>query len=445
MSWMKTFLAASAVASVLSVGGCRSNPECFFDDECDPRFSCIDGTCARTALQIDAGDRAVTWIEDIEPIVVRRCQQCHSDPPMNSAPFPLVTFANTQDQRGGTPIHQRMSTRALSTSDPMPPVGQAPLTDEEIALIRRWSATGAAEGMPQMVMVDPPDGGVVGRDGGLPAGPLAAAETPTRIQGGFGQLGALLWLDDDDALLFTDVSNTTLHRLDPPNFVGALNTRTEHARGLARDPDGNFIATEYESRQVVRGPDPGILNEVLVADFNGDRLNAPHEVIVRPEDGQVYFTDPSLGLQDGTREVAFNGLYRLDAQGFLSSEWQGTQLAGPYGLAFSPDGSTLYMTESVDGLVLGFDVNAVDGSLGDPVIAVVVGHQPSGLTVDTDGHLYIATAIGVQVFTAGGAFIGRLATPAPATAVVFGGEDDDTLYIAAGDAIYAAKVNAKGR
>src|SRR5688572_10275084 len=37
-----------------------------------------------------------SWNEDVEPIVRSACQQCHSNPPINSAPMPLVTYEDTQ-------------------------------------------------------------------------------------------------------------------------------------------------------------------------------------------------------------------------------------------------------------------------------------------------------------------------------------------------------------
>jgi len=92
-----------------------------------------------------SGER-VTYSRDIAPLVIDRCGMCHH--PAGSAPFSLLTYDD---------VKRRASLIASVTARRyMPPwkaepsngpfVGQHPLSDDEIATIRRWVDEGAVEG-----------------------------------------------------------------------------------------------------------------------------------------------------------------------------------------------------------------------------------------------------------------------------------------------------------
>jgi uncharacterized membrane protein len=50
-----------------------------------------------------------------------KCQRCHQDPPLSGAPFPLLTYDDTQlVDRKGVPRFERM--KAAVDSDYMPPL-----------------------------------------------------------------------------------------------------------------------------------------------------------------------------------------------------------------------------------------------------------------------------------------------------------------------------------
>jgi tetratricopeptide (TPR) repeat protein len=94
------------------------------------------------------GDATVTFNRDIAPIVFRNCIVCHR--PGESAPFSLLDYDQAKKRAG--------LITALTTSRFMPPwlpehgsvefLGERGLSDDEIALIRRWVEQGAAEGDP---------------------------------------------------------------------------------------------------------------------------------------------------------------------------------------------------------------------------------------------------------------------------------------------------------
>lgn len=92
-----------------------------------------------------------TWWQDVEPIVRRECQLCHASTPVFGAPMPLVDYADVRaaaHSDGAREVHALVAERIVPNSGlpPMPPVANGSLTDDEILLIRQWSAAGAPEG-----------------------------------------------------------------------------------------------------------------------------------------------------------------------------------------------------------------------------------------------------------------------------------------------------------
>ena len=101
-----------------------------------------------SASVLAEGPREVTYNREIAPILFRNCAPCHR--PGEVAPFSLLTYHDTA--RRSTQIAE------LTSSREMPPwkaehgevsfTEERRLSDDEIALIRRWSESGAAEGDP---------------------------------------------------------------------------------------------------------------------------------------------------------------------------------------------------------------------------------------------------------------------------------------------------------
>ncbi len=89
---------------------------------------------------------AVTYANDIAPLLNDRCAMCHH--PGGSAPFSLLTYQDVK--RRASQIGEATRTRYMppwkADPDDGPFVGQHPLSDREIALIRRWIDEGAIEG-----------------------------------------------------------------------------------------------------------------------------------------------------------------------------------------------------------------------------------------------------------------------------------------------------------
>ncbi len=70
----------------------------------------------------------------------------------------------------------------------------------------------------------------------------------------------------------------------------------------------------------------------------------------------------------------------------------------------------------------------------------------SGMAVDSEGRLFVATKLGVQVLDQLGRTNLILAKPTAAliNGVAFGGIDYDTLYVTCGERVYRRKMKVKG-
>jgi gluconolactonase len=197
---------------------------------------------------------------------------------------------------------------------------------------------------------------------------------------------------------------------------------------------------------------------VLADSYNGKPLNSPNDVVVK-SDGSVWFTDPTfgiLGYYEGHKAESDNkpAVYRLDAAtGKLTMMVD--EVAGPNGLAFSPDEKRLYVVASraePHRTIVSYDVSA-DGmklSGGSVLIDAGPGGSPDGFRVDVDGNLWCGWGMGspeldgVRIFNSSGKPIGHIDLPERAANLCFGGRYRNRLFIAASHSLYALYVNTQG-
>ena len=105
------------------------------------------------------------------------------------------------------------------------------------------------------------------------------------------------------------------------------------------------------------------------------------------------------------------------------------------GLGFSPDGRTLYYTDSAERCIYAYDVNAKTGELNNKRVFVRVPPNegiPDGLTVDIEGFVWSAQWYGGQVvrYDADGKMERRILMPVKqVSSVAFGRHDLMYLYI----------------
>jgi gluconolactonase len=231
------------------------------------------------------------------------------------------------------------------------------------------------------------------------------------------------------------------------------------ANGMAAHPGGGLIVCEQGTRtqpaRITRfDPATGSVDTVVDA-WEGLPLNSPNDVVVR-SDGTIWFTDPSYGYLQGFRPQprVGNHVYRYDpSSGRLSVV--ADDFDKPNGLAFSPDETVLYITDSGANQepdsyhanrphhVIAYDVRNGRHLTGRRLFAVTAQGFPDGIKVDTAGRVYVSSSTGLHVYATDGDLIGRINVPG-AVNFAFGGPDRDVLFITADTAIWAAVLNAQG-
>ncbi len=113
-------------------------------------------------------------------------------------------------------------------------------------------------------------------------------------------------------------------------------------------------------------------------------------------------------------------------------------------LCLSPDQAQLYLAGKGIDLIFAVQVNGSKLQNGQPFCQLDGGVDGSGLCVDTEGRLYVATSLGIQVCDQAGRVNFIIPTPKPAHDVCFGGKDLSELFIACGDTIYKRPTKVHG-
>jgi gluconolactonase len=192
-------------------------------------------------------------------------------------------------------------------------------------------------------------------------------------------------------------------------------------------------------RRVTRTDKKGKV-EILAERWQGKRLNAPNDLAIR-KDGDVYFTDPAFGNQQDTRELDFFGVYHISRKGDL--EVVAKPKGRPNGIALSPDGRMLYVSNSDEKNVRAYDLNKNGEASNERTLISGMEGVPDGICVDEKGDIYVA-ANHVLVYSPEGKPIGMIQTEETPSNCSFGDPDLGSLYITARTSVYRVRLDVKG-
>jgi gluconolactonase len=254
-----------------------------------------------------------------------------------------------------------------------------------------------------------------------------------------------VWLPDLRALRWSDIPNNRImqYHADTGETI-VYRTDVEFTNGRTLDLDGAVVQCSHGRRAVER--EAGGQVTVLVDRWQGKRLNSPNDVVVAA-DGSVWFTDPPYGIisnrEGRMADPEYGGCYvfRLDKRrGELIVKI--TDMIEPNGLAFSPDETILYVSDtgSLRDSAAPHHIRAYDVIDGDCVngriFAEISVGVSDGFRVDEEGRVWTSSGDGVRVFTPGGEEILHVPVPEKVANVCFGGPDGQDLYIAASTSLY---------
>jgi gluconolactonase len=283
-------------------------------------------------------------------------------------------------------------------------------------------------------------GGMGGMGGTIFVDPIAGIEAVEELSTGYQFTEGPAWFESEQVLRFSDIPNSAIHEVSSNDSVSLWRSPTGNSNGIAVDPQGRVVMCEGGARQVTRVDGDPNAATTLVDDYLGDRLNAPNDVIVR-SDGTLYFTDPDYGLQANDKDLAFQGVFRLEGDGTL--HLVDDAMDKPNGIALSPDEASLYVTDAAQNELWRFDI-AADGSTSNKTKLADTNATPDGFAVDDQGYLYLTTAAGIDVHSPDGALFGNVPVPLQPANCTFGGADRRRLYITARESVFAVELNVPG-
>ncbi|GEO36930.1 gluconolactonase [Skermanella aerolata] len=282
---------------------------------------------------------------------------------------------------------------------------------------------------------------------------LAAVE---RLATGFRWCEGPVWFGDGRYLLWSDIPNERIMKWEEETgTVSIFRKPSNFANGNTRDRQGRLVSCEHGGRRITRTEYDGAIT-VLMDRFDGKRLNSPNDVVVK-SDGSIWFSDPPFGIMsdyEGHRaepELPSN-LYRLDPATGKATVMDG-EIAGPNGLAFSPDEKQLYVVESRASprKILSYDVVEDGTRIANRRVLIDAGPgTPDGFRCDEDGNLWCGWGMGdpdldgVMVFSPEGEPIGRIALPERCSNLCFGGIKRNRLFMASSQSLYSLYTNARG-
>jgi len=278
--------------------------------------------------------------------------------------------------------------------------------------------------------------------------------TIERIATGFWFTEGPLWRGD--YLLFSDIPNSRIaryQRLPEGPSIQTFRAPSHLANGLTVDSRRRLIACEGSTRRLTRTEADGSV-VVLAERYQGKRINSPNDVVVAA-DGSIYFSDPfwanGFANPHGPRvrveeqELSFSGVFRVAPDGGLAPVVD--DFERPNGLAFSPDGRTLYVDDTRRFHVRAFDVRP-DGTLANSRVFADLRASgpgvPDGMKVDVAGNVYCTGPGGVWVIAPNGTILGRILTQEVAANVAWGDADWRSLYITASTSIYRVRTEIPG-
>jgi gluconolactonase len=247
------------------------------------------------------------------------------------------------------------------------------------------------------------------------------------------------------------VSSTGILKVDLSDKVTTFIENSNGTNGMGWDLQGRLISVQRASGNekvgVLYPPDKVA---TLADNYQGKPFNSLNDMALDKRGG-VYFTDTQ-------------GIYYLPPGGSVTRIID--EVPRPNGVVLSPDEKTLYVHNKDGVYMLAFDV-APNGTISNRrnfaryKSVRIPGHKDGswdedngadGMAVDSDGRVYAATNVGVEVFSPRGELLGVLPVQWGAENgnirkpqnLAFGGADRKTLYIVGAGTVFKVRTLSQG-
>jgi len=231
-----------------------------------------------------------------------------------------------------------------------------------------------------------------------------------------------LWHPIEKCLYWCDIPAGRLFRFDPSTGRHEQCHEGRPVGGFTIQSDGSLLL--FMDKGAVATWHDGKLTKILHG-IEAERNSRFNDVIADPV-GRVFCGTMASSSGKGK-------LYRMDLDGTIRVVLEG--IGCPNGMAFTPDQTGFYFTDSFAYKIYLFDYNAADGQLSNQRTFATFNEGeglPDGAALDANGYLWSALWDGYAVvrLSADGTIEKRIAFPARKTSsLTFGGENYDEMYI----------------
>ncbi|CAN5519008.1 N/A [soil metagenome] len=234
-----------------------------------------------------------------------------------------------------------------------------------------------------------------------------------------------VWDEERQELVWVDIPKGLVHRWSSIGGAATPQPIGQPVGAVALRRSGGLVVAMRDGFGTTEGsaPDVELRREVERADRT-----------TRMNDGKC---DAAGRFWAGTMELDMapgrGSLYRLDPDYGVTSVLDG--LGVPNGLAWTSDGRTMYFIDSLAGGIDAYDFDPDEGRIGTRRRLVDVPPDaglPDGMTIDADGHLWVAFwgSGTVRRFAPDGRLGIIVNVPASqVTSCTFGGRELDELYV----------------
>ncbi|WP_273281650.1 SMP-30/gluconolactonase/LRE family protein [Pseudooceanicola atlanticus] len=239
-----------------------------------------------------------------------------------------------------------------------------------------------------------------------------------------------VWDVRQQVLYWVDITGKILHRFSP---------RTGEVKKWELPFEFGSFALRENERGVVAGTRDGfcLFDPETGAHDLFDQSESIHPGN-RMNDGKCdprgrFWCGSIHEVSDPSQRQPIASVYRVDPDRSVAKMCTGIKTSN--GFAWSPDGNTMYFTDTPTLKILAFDYDLESGSNSNPRVFATVpaGHgRPDGAAVDVEGCLWSAHFAGYKVtrYSPKGEILSVVDLPvANVTSCAFGGADMTTLYI----------------
>ena len=246
-----------------------------------------------------------------------------------------------------------------------------------------------------------------------------------------------VWIPNGQFLLFSDMGNNKLKRLNPPNALSdylSPPAQTKYNGNLLDGQERLLSCQSGSSGLKLVMTSNGVVTP-LVTNCNGLKFISPNDLCIK-SDGSIWFSDTGAdsGISAGSPGFA-PGFY---VYRFYQTNGNATVvrvitngIQRPNGICLSPDETKLYVADDgVSWNVTAIRVYSITSSntlTGGAVFCNVSSGIADGMKCDVDGRLWSSSGQGVEIFAPDGHLIGKILMTRTAN-LCFGGPQYKTLY-----------------